>query len=57
MLRDFPCLLMWPNKKPVGVMGSLGMLPHILEYFVLHMGIPWVSTDPERIRQYVRENS
>ena len=57
ILRDLPCLLYWPNAKPVGIMGSLSLLPHIPKDFIHHMGIPLVSTDPERIRQYVRNNS
>jgi hypothetical protein len=57
ILRDFPCLLYWPYRKPTGVIGSLAVLPHIPKEFIQAMGIPLVSTDPERIRQYVRENS
>lgn len=57
ILRDLPCLLYWPNVPPLGIVGSLDMLQHIPKGFIEAMGIPWVSTDPERIRQYVRENS
>jgi hypothetical protein len=57
ILRDFPCLLYWPGTPPASIVGSMEMLQHIPKYFIEHMGIPWVSTDPERIRQYVWENS
>ena len=57
IVRDFPCLLYWPGTLPASVIGSLDMLPHLPKYFVENMGIPWVSTDPERIRQYVWDNS
>lgn len=54
ILRDFPCLLYWGGGA---VMGSLDLLPHLPKDFVERLGIPWVSTDPERIRQYVWDNS
>jgi hypothetical protein len=57
LLRDLPCLLYWPNVKPVGIIGSLDVLPHIPSQYIEKIGIPLVSTDPERIRRYVWENS
>lgn len=57
ILRDFPCLLYWPNIPPLGIVGSLDMIQHIPKGFIEAMGIPLVSTDPERIRQYVWDNS
>jgi|CXWL01.1.fsa_nt_gi hypothetical protein len=54
ILRDFPCLLYWGHGA---VMGSLDLLPHLPKDFVERLGIPWVSIDPERIRQYVWDNS
>jgi hypothetical protein len=57
LLRDLPCLLYWPNVKPVGIIGSLDVLPHIPRQYIEKIGIPFVSTDPERIRRYVWENS
>ena len=57
ILRDLPCLLYWPNVPPLGIVGSLDVLQHIPKGFIEAMGIPFVSTDPERIRQYVWDNS
>jgi hypothetical protein len=54
ILRDYPCLLYWGVGA---VMGSLELLPHLPAEFVKRLGIPFVSTDPERIRRYVGENS
>lgn len=55
ILRDLPCVLYWPGGG--AVMGSLDLLQHLPKSFVKKLGIPWVSTDPERIRQYVWDNS
>lgn len=55
ILKDFPCVLFWPGSG--AVMGSLNLLPHLPKDFVETFGIPFVSTDPERIRQYVWDNS
>mgnify|MGYP001578235479 CR=1 FL=1 len=55
ILRDFPCVLYWPGGG--AVIGSLGTLQHLPKDMVETLGIPWVSTDPERIRQYVWDNS
>ena len=57
ILRDLPCALYWPTTKEAAVIGSLDLLPHLPKDFIETMGIPFVSTDPERIRQYVGENS
>jgi hypothetical protein len=38
-------------------MGSIDLLRHLPKSFIEKMGIPLVSTDPERIRQYVWDNS
>ena len=57
ILRDLPCALYWPTTTEIAVMGSLDLLPHLPKDFIRTMGVPLVSTDPERIRQYVRENS
>ena len=54
-LRDYPCVLFWPGGG--AVMESLDLLPHLPKSFIEAMGIPWVSTDPKRIRQYVRDHS
>ncbi len=55
LLQDLPCVLYWPGGG--AVMGKLDMLHHLPKSFVEKLGIPFVSTDPERIRQYVGENS
>lgn len=39
------------------VMGSLKSLPHIHRWMIEKLGIPLVSTDPERIRQHVWDHS
>jgi hypothetical protein len=57
ILRDLPCALYWPTTKQAAVMGSLDLLPHLPKDFIETLGIPLVSTDPERIRRYVWENS
>lgn len=57
ILRDFPCLLYWPGTPPAAIIGSMEMLQHIPKYFIEHMGVPWITTDPVRIRRYVGENS
>lgn len=57
ILRDFPCALYWPTTKQAAVIGSLDVLPHLPRDFIEVEGIPFVSTDPERIRQYVWDNS
>ncbi|MGQ0675428.1 MAG: hypothetical protein ACT4N4_04995 [Rhodospirillales bacterium] len=57
ILRDLPCALYWPTTDEVAVMGSLDLLRHLPKSFIEKMGIPFVSTDPERIRRYVWENS
>jgi hypothetical protein len=57
ILRDLPCALYWPTTKQAAVMGSLDLLPHLPKDFIETMGIPFVSTDAERIRQYVWDNS
>lgn len=55
LLKDYPSVLFWPGSG--AVMGSLDLLPHLPKDFVDTFGIPWVSTDPERIRRYVWDNS
>jgi acetyl esterase/lipase len=55
LLQDLPCVLYWPGGG--AVMGSLDLLPHLPRSFIEKLGIPFVSTDPERIRRYVGENS
>ena len=57
ILRDLPCALYWPTTKQAAVMGSLDLLRHLPKNFIEKMGIPFISTDPERIRQYVWDNS
>ena len=57
ILRDLPCLLYWPSTKPTAIMGSLDMLRNLPKDWVDRVDIPFVSTDPERIRQYVWDNS
>ena len=54
-LKDLDCVLYWPGGG--AVIGSLDLLPHLPKDFVESMGIPWVSTDPKRIRQYVWDHS
>ena len=54
-LKDYPCVLYWPGGGTV--IGSLETLPHLPKGMVETLGVPWVSTDPARIRQYVGENS
>ncbi|MCC7049414.1 MAG: hypothetical protein IT562_22080 [Alphaproteobacteria bacterium] len=55
ILRDYPCVLYWPGTS--AVMGSLDLLPHLPKIMVEKLGIPLVSTDPERIRQHVWDHS
>lgn len=54
-LADFGCVLFWPGGG--AVIASLDVLPHLPKDMVETLGIPWVTTDPARIRQYVEENS
>jgi len=55
ILRDYPCVLYWPGTS--AVMGSLDLLSHLPKTMVEKLGIPLVSTDPERIRQHVWDHS
>lgn len=45
--RDDPCLLYWPGNS--AVMGSLDLLPYVPKWMIEALGIPLVSTDPERV--------
>ena len=54
ILRDHPCVLYWPGTS--AVMGSLDLLPHLPKVMVEKLGVPLVSTDPERIRQHVQDH-
>lgn len=54
VLRDWPCVLYWPGTG--AVIGSLEVLPHLPKEMIKRLGIPYVSTDPEQIRQYVWES-
>ena len=55
ILSDLPCVLYWPGGG--AVVGSLKTLPHLPKDMVESLGLPFVSTDAEQIRQYVRDNS
>lgn len=54
ILQDMPCVLYWTGKG--AVIGKLETLPHLPTFFVERLGIPFVSSDPERILGYVRES-
>ena len=55
VLRDLPGVLYWPGGG--AIVGSLDMVQHMPADMVEVLGVPWVSTDPERIRQLVWDNS
>lgn len=51
-LKDLDCVLWWPGGG--AVMARLDVMSHLPDSFIESMGIPWVTTDPEQIRDYVR---
>jgi len=54
VLEDLPCVLYWPGGG--AVMASLDLLPHLPGDMIEELGIPWVTTNPEKIRQYVGDS-
>lgn len=54
ILQDLPCVLYWPGGG--AVIGSLETLPHLPKQMIERLGIPRVSTDPDKIRRYVEES-
>lgn len=54
-LKDLDCVLYWPGGG--AVIGRLEVLSELPKDMVETLGIPWVTIEPARIRDYVGDHS
>lgn len=54
-LVEFGAVLYWPGGGMV--VARANIVPHLPKSMVEGLGEPWITTDPERIRHYIRETS
>jgi hypothetical protein len=54
-LTDLDCVLFWPGGG--AVVARLDVLPHLPKEMIERLGIPWVTTDASKIRDYVGDHS
>lgn len=54
-LAEFGAVLYWPGGGMVVARAEI--IPHLPKDMIESLGEPWITTDPEQIRDYVVKNS